>query len=488
MTRPANDTDGSDAVLLWFRHDLRLADHAALHAAIATGRKVLPVFVLDDAAAEAWAPGGASRWWLHHSLTALQKSLQALGVPLVLRRGRALEEIPRLAREAGAAAVHVGAAVEPWARQTDRALAEALHADGVALHRHRTTMLFNPDQIRTQTGGVYGVYTPFSRACFAAGGPKPPLAPPAKIAGAAPTKSDRLDDWGLLPETPDWAGGLRAVWTPGEAGAQARLRAFLKDGLARYDARRNLPGVDGTSMLSPHLHFGELSGPTAWHAAVGEAQDRGKGLETFLRELLWREFSIYLLWHHPDLPEAPLRAEFARMPWRDDAAGLRAWQRGQTGVPIVDAGMRQLWQTGWMHNRVRMVTASFLVKHLLIPWQAGEAWFWDTLVDADLAANSASWQWVSGSGADAAPYFRVFNPVLQGRKFDADGDYVRRHVPELAKLDAAHIHAPWEAPEPVLQAAGVVLGKTYPRPIVDLAEGRARALAAYAAITKAAAA
>jgi deoxyribodipyrimidine photo-lyase len=487
MTRPANDTDGSGTVLLWFRHDLRLADHAALHAAVASGHKVLPVFVLDDTAGAGWAPGGASRWWLHHSLNALGNTLAAAGAPLVLQRGAALEEIPRLAKEVGANAVHVGAAVEPQARQTDRALADALRDDGIALHRHRTTMLFNPDTLRTQAGGVYGVYTPFSRACFAAGGPKPPLPAPATIRGAASPQSDRLDAWGLLPETPDWAGGLRDTWTPGEAGAQVRLRDFLKHGLARYDERRNLPGIDSTSMLSPHLHFGELSGPTVWHAAVSEAQDRGKGLETFLRELLWREFSIYLLWHHPDLPDAPLRAEFARMPWRDDKPALRAWQRGLTGVPIVDAGMRQLWHTGWMHNRVRMVVASFLVKHLLIPWQDGEAWFWDTLVDADLAANSASWQWVAGSGADAAPYFRVFNPVLQGRKFDADAAYVRRYVPELAKLDTAHIHAPWEAPEQALHAAGVTLGKTYPRPIVDLAEGRSRALAAYATITGSAA-
>jgi deoxyribodipyrimidine photo-lyase len=487
MTRPANDTDGSRTVLVWFRHDLRLADHAALHAAVASGHRVLPVFVLDDAAAGRWATGGAARWWLHHSLAALTKSLAEHGAPLVLRRGSALEEIPRLAKSVGARDVHVGAAVEPWARHTDRALADALRDDGVALHRHRTTMLFNPDQVRTQAGGVYGVYTPFSRACLTAGGPKPPIPAPSKMAGATPPKSDRLDAWGLLPETPDWAGGLRATWTPGEAGGQARLRDFLKHGLARYDARRNQPGIEGTSMLSPHLHFGEVSGPAAWHAAITHAEDRGKGLETFLRELLWREFSIYLLWHHPDLPNEPLRAEFARMPWRDDTPGLHAWQHGRTGVPIVDAGMHQLWETGWMHNRVRMVVASFLVKHLLIPWQDGEAWFWDTLVDADLAANSASWQWVSGSGADAAPYFRVFNPVLQGRKFDPDGAYVRRYVPPLAKLDAAHIHAPWEAPDSVLRAAGVTLGETYPHPIVDLAEGRSRALAAYGSITGAAA-
>jgi deoxyribodipyrimidine photo-lyase len=487
MNRPANDTDGSRTVLLWFRQDLRLADHAALHAAIASGHRVLPVFVLDDATAERWAPGGASRWWLHHSLAALAASLDSRGAPLVLRRGSALEEIPRLANAVGATDVHVGAAVEPWARRTDRALADALRDDGIALHRHRTTMLFNPDQLRTQAGGVYGVYTPFSRSCFAAGGPKPPLALPAKIAGAGPPKSDRLDSWGLLPAKPDWAGGLRATWTPGEAGAHARLTQFLTHGLAGYDARRNLPGIDATSMLSPHLHFGELSGATVWHAATSAAQNSGKGLETFLRELLWREFSIYLLWHHPELPDAPLRPEFARMPWRDDKRGLHAWQRGLTGVPIVDAGMRQLWQTGWMHNRIRMVVASFLVKHLLIPWQDGEAWFWDTLVDADLAANSASWQWVAGSGADAAPYFRVFNPVLQGRKFDADGAYVRRYVPEIANLEDKAIHAPWEAPEAMLQKAGVTLGKTYPHPIVDLAEGRSRALAAYASITGAAA-
>jgi deoxyribodipyrimidine photo-lyase len=487
MTRAANDAYGSATVLLWFRNDLRLADNAALQAAVASGCKVLPVFVLDDAAEQRWARGGASRWWLHHSLEALAASLAEHGAPLVLRRGSAAEQIPALAKAVGTKQVHVGAAVEPWARRTDRALADALRADGIALQRHRTTMLFNPDKLRTQAGGVYGVYTPFARACFAAGGPQAPIDAPARIAGAAPPKSDRLEAWGLLPTRPDWAGGLRATWTPGEAGAVARLRHFLKHGLAEYDARRNLPGIDSTSMLSPHLHFGELSGPVAWHAANNIMHGSGKGLETFQRELLWREFSIHLLWHHPDLPDAPLRPEFARMPWRSDEPGLRAWQRGLTGVPIVDAGMRQLWQIGWMHNRIRMVVASFLVKHLLIPWQDGEAWFWDTLVDADLAANSASWQWVSGSGADAAPYFRVFNPVLQGRKFDPDGAYVRRYVPELARLDDKHIHAPWEAPEDVLSAAGVTLGTTYPRPIVDLAEGRSRALAAYATITGAAA-
>ena len=293
-------------------------------------------------------------------------------------------------------------------------------------------------------------------------------------------RSDRLEDWDLLPSRPDWAGGLRATWTPGESGAQARLRVFLDRNLAGYAGFRDHPGQCVTSMLSPHLHFGELSAAQVWHGV--NALQPSKDSDKFIRELLWREFSIHLLWQHPDLPEVPLRREFAGMPWRDDASALAAWQRGRTGIPIVDAGMRQLWETGWMHNRVRMIAASVLIKHLLIPWQAGEAWFWDTLVDADLANNAASWQWVAGCGADAAPYFRIFNPTLQGRKFDAEGVYVRRFVPELSQLSSADIHAPWEAPEPALAQAGVILGQTYPHPIVNLAAGRARALAAYEAV------
>jgi deoxyribodipyrimidine photo-lyase len=295
-------------------------------------------------------------------------------------------------------------------------------------------------------------------------------------------RSDALADWGLLPGKPDWAAGLRETWTPGEAGARARLDRFLAHGLAQYEARRNLPGTDGTSMLSPHLHWGELSPVQVWHAATHAAQAGGKGLDAFLRELLWREFSIHLLWEHPGLPDAPLRPEFGRMAWRKDQEGLRAWTRGRTGLPIVDAGMRQLWRTGWMHNRVRMIVASFLSKHLLIPWQEGEAWFWDTLVDADLASNSANWQWVAGCGADPAPYFRVFNPVLQGRKFDPEGTYVRQWVPELAGLAPRWVHAPWDASESELLRADVKLGETYPKPIVDLARARERALEAYRAL------
>jgi deoxyribodipyrimidine photo-lyase len=464
-------------VLLWLRRELRLHDNAALAAAIATGRPVVVVYVLDDATPGEWAPGGASRWWLHHSLAALAADLVTRSGHLVLRRGAYQDVIPALVRETGAAEVHAGLPLEPWSRAAMRTVRTLL---GVPLRVHLTSLLFPPDAIRTQTGGAYGVYTPFSRACIAQFPPAPPAPAPTRITPGPRPASDRLEDWHLLPSRPDWAAGLRGAWTPGEAGAADRLAGFLHAALERYGDQRNQPGIDSTSRLSPHLSFGEISPATIWHAAERAG---GGGLATFVKEILWREFAANLLWHHPDAPQTPLRAEFGRMPWRDDSSALRAWQRGQTGVPIVDAGMRQLWQTGWMHNRVRMIVASFLVKHLLLPWQLGESWFWDTLVDADLASNALSWQWVAGCGADAAPYFRIFNPVLQGTRFDADGAYVRRFVPELAALPDAHIHAPWEAPPLVLAGAGVDLGKTYPHPIVDLAEGRQRALDALKIVT-----
>ncbi|HBK09202.1 MAG TPA: deoxyribodipyrimidine photolyase [Acetobacteraceae bacterium] len=467
----------SQPVILWFRNDLRLTDHAALLAATETGQPVLPVFILDDTSPGRWAMGGAARWWLHHSLAALQAALADRGCTLILRRGDSATVLAELVRSTRATDIFTGGSADPWARRLDQTVAEATDA---RFHRMRTRTLFHPDSIRTKTGGSYSVYTPFANACLALGGPKPPSPAPMEIRAADVAATERLDDWGLLPGKPDWAGGLRDTWTPGEAGAMERADAFLTHGLTGYAAGRDQPAGDGTSMLSPHLRFGEISAAQLWHLA--HQRPNGKGREIFIRELLWREFCAHLLWHNPGLPEAPLKPEFAKMPWRDDKPALTAWQRGQTGVPIVDAGMRQLWRTGWMHNRVRMIVASFLIKHLMIPWQDGEAWFWDTLVDADLASNAGNWQWVAGCGADAAPYFRIFNPVLQGGKFDADGDYVRHFVPELAKLDAKYIHAPWVAPAHALTSAGVSLGKTYPHPIVDLAQGRARALEAYAKI------
>nr|WP_294516532.1 deoxyribodipyrimidine photo-lyase [uncultured Rhodopila sp.] len=470
--------------ILWFRNDLRLADHAALQAAIDTGHPIVPVFILDDAAPGPWKLGGASRWWLHHSLDALRQSLEQRGAGLVLRRGDSIAIVAELAERTGASDIFTGGSVDPWSRTVDQAAAEALGRAGTKLHRMRTTTLFNPDSVRTKSGGAYSVYTPFANACLAIGGPKPPAGAPEGIRCADLPASDKLQSWDLLPTRPDWAQGLRDTWTPGEAGAMERAEAFLQHGLPAYAAARDHPAGDGTSMLSPHLHFGEISAPQLWHLA--HRRPNGKGREIFIRELLWREFCANLLWHNPALPDSPLKPEFAAMPWRDDKPALKAWQRGLTGVPIVDAGMRQLWQIGWMHNRVRMIVASFLIKHLMIPWQIGEAWFWDTLVDADLASNAGNWQWVAGCGADAAPYFRIFNPVLQGRKFDPDGDYVRHFVPELAALDARYIHAPRDAPAETLARAGIRLGETYPHPIVDLAEGRARALDAYNRIRSAA--
>jgi deoxyribodipyrimidine photo-lyase len=453
-------------VLYWFRRDLRLADHPGLSAAIATGRPVIPVFILDEETGRPWSPGAASRWWLHHSLESLAADLAQRGSALVLRRGPFATIIPRLMAETNAAEIHTGEAVEPWVRRTLEGLARQF-----PLRRHRTALLFHPEDIRTGSGTPYGVFTPYSRACRKALAPHTPLPAPTRIETPSLPPSETLADWALLPTKPDWAAGLRATHTPGEAGATARLHAFLPR-MAAYDEARNLPAQPGTSLLSPHLAWGEISPATAWNAAAARP---GKGAETFQTELLWREFSAHLLWHSPTLPDAPLKPAYAAFPWRDDPAALRAWQQGRTGFPIIDAGMRQLWHTGWMHNRVRMITASFLIKHLLLPWQHGERWFWDCLVDADLAANAASWQWVAGSGADAAPFFRIFNPVLQGQKFDPDGAYVRAHVPELRNLPQKHIHAPWEAPNPP---------RSYPAPIVDLASGRARALAALKTITK----
>jgi deoxyribodipyrimidine photo-lyase len=458
--------------LLWFRNDLRLEDNPALQAA--SGGKILPVYILEERA------GAASRWWLHYSLTALARDLEARGAALVLRRGDPVEIISGLAAEVGAAEVHSARSFEPAWREADRRVDAALKRQNVAFHRHLSTMLFAPERIKTKTGGLYGVYAPFSKACLEVGVPDQYHPAPEKISGVRGVKSDRLEDWKLIPEKPDWAGGLRGIWSPGEEGARQRLETFLAGPIEKYHDARNLPGITGTSMLSPHVHFGEISPRVVWHRAA--AAGKSKGVETFLKELLWREFSINLLWQHEKLRTEPIRQEFADFPWEADRQALRAWQRGQTGIPIVDAGMRELWQTGWMHNRVRMIAASFLTKHLLQPWQAGEQWFWDTLCEADEAANGASWQWVAGCGADAAPYFRIFNPVLQGKKFDPRGEYVRNYVPELAGLPDEYIHAPWEAPENILLNARLTLGETYPKPITSLSEGRERALAAYGRI------
>ena len=467
-------------VIVWFRQDLRLADNPALHEAVATGAPILPLYILDDAGAGAWNLGGAARWWLHHALAALQRDLAARGATLLLRRGPAAAVLAALIDETGAGAVHWNRCYEPALQARDTAIKAGLAGRGIAARSFNASLLFEPWTIATQSGEPFKVYTPFARACRAAPAPALPLPAPARlgIPALAPTTTP-LAALDLLPTRPDWAGGLRATWTPGEAGAQTLLARFLEAAIDVYKDERNRPDRASTSRLSPHLHFGEISPRQLWHAARGR---EGGGPDHFVSELLWREFAHHLLHHFPDLPDRNWRRQFDAFPWNDDDAALAAWQRGRTGYPIVDAGMRELWQTGWMHNRVRMIAGSFLVKDLLLPWQRGEAWFWDTLVDADLANNAASWQWVAGCGADAAPYFRVFNPVLQGEKFDPDGAYVRRFVPELARMPSAVIHRPWDADAATLRAAGVEIGRDYPTRIVDHGMARDRALAAFAAL------
>ncbi len=475
--------------LLWFNRDLRLDDNPALAAAVARGAPVVPVYLLDDDDAGAWAPGAASRWWLHGALAALGADLGARGNRLVLRRGAAHERICALVAQTGADAVYWNRRYEPWARAREQRVQAALQEQGVAVRSFNAALLMEPGTLVTGKGDPFRVFTPFWRALQARTIGDDVHPAPARIAAPAVFPAgDMLDEWQLRPRHPDWAQGLRAHWTPGAAAAGARLDGFIAAGAADYARQRDVPGAEGTSRLSPHLHFGEIGPRQVWravHAAARGGVAPGTGAHAWLAELAWREFSYHLLYHHPQLPHAPLRPDFAAFPWDDNPAALAAWQAGRTGYPIVDAGLRELWHTGWMHNRVRMLVASFLVKDLLLDWRLGAAWFWDTLVDADLANNAASWQWVAGSGADAAPYFRIFNPALQGARFDPDGDYVRRWVPELAGLPAALVHAPWGARPVDLAAAGVRLGRNYPAPLVDHAAARRRALLAFEQIRSA---
>jgi deoxyribodipyrimidine photo-lyase len=448
--------------IVWFRQDLRLSDQAAFAAAAAEG-PVLALYVLDDETPGEWRTGAAQRWWLHHSLEALGASLAAIGVPLVLRHGRAAEEVARVAREAGATRVHCLAHQEPWWRAAEDALAETLD-----LVRHPGRLLADGELVRTGAGARFRIFTPFWRALrLQMPPPEPQPAPDAVRGMASPPAGDRLEDWQLLPHAPDWAQGF-AHWTPGEDGAEARLEAFA-DEVEDYDQGRNLPSTDGTSSLSPHLHFGEVSPAALWHALAGSA-----GAQAYLRELGWRDFAANLIVQLPDYAAANGRPKMDVLRWRTGEAAdadFRAWTQGRTGYPIVDAGMRQMWHIGWMHNRVRMIAASFLVKHLLIDWRRGEHWFWDCLVDADYGNNSVNWQWVAGTGVDSNPFGRIMAPLVQSPKFDA-ADYIRRWVPELAGLDDAAIHDP--------HGAGAAPAG-YPKPRIGHREARERALAAAAA-------
>jgi deoxyribodipyrimidine photo-lyase len=473
--------------IVWFRLDLRLDDNPALAAAVKRGGPVLPVFVHAPEEEGEWAPGAASNVWLHQSLKSLDASLRKKRSRLNILKGRSQEVLENLVCETGAGAVYWNHRYEPVTRARDERIKAALRTMGCDAMSFNGSLLFEPWEIETRQGDPYQVFTPFWKACLCEHDTAEPLSAPRKI--PAPERwpaSLELDALQLEPRS-DWAGGIRDAWSPGEQGAAANLERFLEIALPAYNTSRDRPDAIGTSRLSPYLHFGEISPRQVWNAIrshLAGASEKGANVsaEKFLAELRWREFSYHVLYHFPQMTDENLRAQFNHFPWADDALALAAWQNGRTGYPIVDAGMRELWVTGWIHNRVRMIVASFLTKDLRGHWRNGARWFWDTLVDADLANNTQGWQWTAGSGADAAPYFRIFNPVLQGERYDPKGDYVRKWIPELNNLPAKWIHKPWEAPENVLTDAGVTRGATYPQPIVDHAQARVRALEAYGAI------
>jgi deoxyribodipyrimidine photo-lyase len=482
-------------VIVWFRDDQRLADNPALEHAVATGHPLVCVYVHDPQPQKTRLLGGAARWWLHESLHELDAALAALGGGLTILRGPEQQVIETFAAEIGAFKVCWNRRYSTAQRETDAAIKAALKRCAIAVLTFNGHLLREPWTVATRHAQPFQIFTAYWRAARHAYAPEPPRPGPKQINffPVPENTTARVNDLRSLmlqPATPDWAGGLRQTWHGGEQAGQHQLQAFLADALNSYASARDIPALQATSRLSPYLRFGNLSVRQVWYAALSAAHGDSRcgdshvaplanaHLDKFLAELGWREFSYYLLYHHACLHEINFKRQFDAMPWRSDPEALRAWQRGMTGYPLVDAGMRELWHTGWMHNRVRMVAASFLVKHLLIDWREGEAWFWDTLVDANEANNPVNWQWVAGCGADAAPYFRIFNPVLQGQKFDPQGDYVRRWVPELVQLPSTAIHTPWLIPPAQLAAAAVRLGHDYPAPVVSHPQARLRALEA----------
>jgi deoxyribodipyrimidine photo-lyase len=468
--------------IVWFREDLRLADNPALHAASATKRPLVCVYIHDEKTPGIRSLGGAARWWLHGSLQALDEALSKHRGQLTILRGASADTLPKLAIAVGAHCVYWNRRYDEPGRTIDAVITAALEKHKIEVATFNGRLLNEPWTVKNTSGKPFRVFTAYWRAALAKDSPEPPLPAPRDprfhtLPRGLKLEPVALGALALEPQSPDWAGGLRGQWQRDEPSAKAHLRRFLKSALREYPTDRDRPDRRGTSRLSPYLRFGNISVRQIWHGAQeARSPANTRQLGKFLAELGWREFNYHVLYHYPDLAQRNFQSRFDPLRWRADRRALSAWQRGQTGYPIVDAGMRELWTTGWMHNRVRMVAASFLVKHLLIDWRKGEKWFWDTLVDADPANNAANWQWVAGSGADAAPYFRIFNPILQGEKFDPDGSYVRRWVPELARMPACVIHRPWTAKAVQLAAAGIQLGKTYPRPIVDHDRARTRAL------------
>ncbi|WP_371193102.1 deoxyribodipyrimidine photo-lyase [Glaciecola sp. SC05] len=468
--------------IVWFRQDLRINDNPALKAACDNG-EVIPVYIFDETISGKADMGGACKWWLHHALTDLAASLNQ---QLIVKRGNAQAILASLVTEYGATRVVWNRMYEPWARARDAQVKQHFNDNDITAKSFNGSLLWEPWEVLKKDETPYKVYTPYyRRGCLSKSAPRYPLERPnlnidPSVANDAAKQISALK---LLPDIP-WDGGLTDMWTVSEKAAGAKLSWFINNAIKEYSDQRNLPAVRGTSQLSPYLHFGQISPNQVWYAITDAFQGdvSGRGVDTYLSEIGWREFSYYLLYHFDDMQNINFNSKFDQFPWRKSEQDLQAWQKGQTGVPIVDAGMRELYQTGYMHNRVRMIVGSYLVKNLLIDWREGERWFWDCLVDADTASNSAGWQWVAGSGADASPYFRIFNPILQGEKFDKEGEYVKTYCPELSEMPKKYIHKPWEAPEDVLKAAKVKLGETYPHPIVELKPSRQRALDAFAKI------
>lgn len=460
------------ATIVWFRQDLRLTDHPSLARAIERGAAVVPVYIWAPEEEGRWAPGGAARVWLHHALADLDAQLRARGLRLIIRRGPTGAAMDRLVRETGAGAIFWNRRYEPAVTARDARLKQEWRARGLDAWSGNAALLVEPHEVCTQAGRPFQVFTPFWKAASAR-----TFAPPVMVDGAAlraPESWPESLPLGALALQPQrgWDAGIRRAWDMSRAGVEARLRAFAAGAVAEYAEGRDFPDRDGTARLSPYLHWGQV-GPREVAAAIARSGcGDTRGAVVFLKELGWREFAHHVLHHFPHTPEHPLKPQFETFPWRLDGDLFEAWARGRTGYPIVDAGMRQLWATGWMHNRVRMIAASFLVKHLLQPWSEGARWFWDTLVDADLANNTLGWQWTAGCGADAAPFFRIFNPITQGRKFDPAGCYIRQWVPELAAVPDRHVHAPWELHD-------TLAGGAYPPPMVDHAAARKAALAAF---------
>ncbi|HSO46367.1 MAG TPA: deoxyribodipyrimidine photo-lyase [Rhizobiaceae bacterium] len=489
-TKSETGTPGGAAVreapaLVWFRDDLRIADNPALSAAAASGRPVIALYIHDEVSEGIRPLGGAQRWMLHHGLAALDEGLRKLGAGLVIKAGPAGDVLPKVVAQTSAGEVYWNRRHYAAGIAIDRMLKSLFAETGIIAKSFNANLLHEPSLLKTGDGGPYRVYSPFWRAFERQGEPRRPLPAPVQLNGfTATADSLRLEDLGLLPMKPDWAGGLRETWQAGEDAGLERLADFVANGLPGYADGRDFPARENFSRLSPFLRFGMISPYQAWHAA-GTGSASAHDVEKFRKELGWREFSWHLLHHYPDLHWRNFNDRFDRFPWLVSSPAIDAWKEGRTGYPIVDAGMRELWRTGFMHNRVRMIAASFLIKHLMVDWRVGEEWFWDTLVDGDLANNSASWQWVAGCGADAAPYFRIFNPILQGEKFDPKGDYVRRWVPEIAGLPNSFLHKPWEATKDALVKAGITLGQTYPKPVVDHSSARDRALGAFESLKEA---